>query len=143
MFAGDTAKTQGYPDDQTDHPGEEERPEERSPVTSHAFHVVSAFHASKISEKAGDSVESTSRNFVWKERCYNMTKSNSVDEEIAEVLAMSTGIPVFKLTQTETAKLLNMEDELSASRHWPSEFLPGAWHKASSGCRAVDRKSVV
>lgn len=34
------------------------------------------------------------------------------EDEIAEVLAMATGIPVFKLTQTETAKLLKMEDEL-------------------------------
>ena len=34
------------------------------------------------------------------------------DHEIAEVLAMSTGIPVVRLTQTETSKLLRMEDEL-------------------------------
>ncbi|WP_026430440.1 ATP-dependent Clp protease ATP-binding subunit [Schaalia georgiae] len=34
------------------------------------------------------------------------------DREIAEVLAMSTGIPVVRLTQTETSKLLRMEDEL-------------------------------
>ena len=34
------------------------------------------------------------------------------EDDIAEVLAMSTGIPVFKLTQTESAKLLKMEDEL-------------------------------
>ncbi|QWW19811.1 ATP-dependent Clp protease ATP-binding subunit [Schaalia sp. 19OD2882] len=34
------------------------------------------------------------------------------EDEIAQVLAMSTGIPVFKLTQTESAKLLRMEDEL-------------------------------
>ena len=34
------------------------------------------------------------------------------DQEIAEVLAMSTGIPVVRLTQTETAKLLKMEEEL-------------------------------
>ena len=34
------------------------------------------------------------------------------DQEIAEVLAMSTGIPVVRLTQTETVKLLKMEDEL-------------------------------
>ncbi len=34
------------------------------------------------------------------------------EEEIAEVLAMSTGIPVVKLTQTETTKLLHMEEEL-------------------------------
>ena len=36
-----------------------------------------------------------------------------VDEElIAEVLATATGIPVFKLTEEETARLLRMEDEL-------------------------------
>ncbi len=36
-----------------------------------------------------------------------------VDEElIAEVLAMATGIPVFKLTEEESSRLLNMEDEL-------------------------------
>ncbi|SDD40309.1 ATP-dependent Clp protease ATP-binding subunit ClpC [Sanguibacter gelidistatuariae] len=36
-----------------------------------------------------------------------------VDEDlIAEVLAMSTGIPVFKLTEEESSRLLKMEDEL-------------------------------
>ncbi len=36
-----------------------------------------------------------------------------VDEElIAEVLATSTGIPVFKLTEEESSRLLRMEDEL-------------------------------
>ena len=34
------------------------------------------------------------------------------EESIAEVLSMWTGIPVFKLTEEETAKLLNMEAEL-------------------------------
>ncbi|MBI4728277.1 MAG: ATP-dependent Clp protease ATP-binding subunit [Acidobacteria bacterium] len=34
------------------------------------------------------------------------------EEEIAEVLASWTGIPVYKLTEEETAKLLRMEDEL-------------------------------
>ncbi|MHA3700782.1 ATP-dependent Clp protease ATP-binding subunit [Jatrophihabitans sp. YIM 134969] len=34
------------------------------------------------------------------------------DEEIAEVLATWTGIPVFKLTEQETSRLLRMEDEL-------------------------------
>jgi ATP-dependent Clp protease ATP-binding subunit ClpC len=34
------------------------------------------------------------------------------DEQIAEVLAIWTGIPVFKLTEAETARLLNMEGEL-------------------------------
>ncbi|MFC4629197.1 ATP-dependent Clp protease ATP-binding subunit [Promicromonospora alba] len=34
------------------------------------------------------------------------------DELIAEVLAMSTGIPVVKLTEEESSRLLHMEDEL-------------------------------
>ena len=38
---------------------------------------------------------------------------DEVDEEaIAEVLSMWTGIPVYKLTEEETSKLLNMEGEL-------------------------------
>ena len=34
------------------------------------------------------------------------------DEQIAEVLANWTGIPVFKLTEEETTRLLRMEDEM-------------------------------
>src|SRR5699024_9200805 len=38
---------------------------------------------------------------------------STVNEEvIAEVLAASTGIPIVKLTEEESARLLNMEDEL-------------------------------
>jgi ATP-dependent Clp protease ATP-binding subunit ClpC len=38
---------------------------------------------------------------------------DEVDEEaVAEVLSIWTGIPVYKLTEEETQKLLNMEDEL-------------------------------
>src|SRR5688500_9389020 len=56
---------------------------------------------------------------------------DEVDEEaIAEVLSIWTGIPVYKLTEEETAKLLNMEGEL---------------HKRIIGqemaIKAVDRKS--
>jgi ATP-dependent Clp protease ATP-binding subunit ClpC len=42
-----------------------------------------------------------------------MDEIAEVDEElIAEVLANSTGIPVFKLTEEESSRLLKMEDEL-------------------------------
>src|SRR5919204_567200 len=34
------------------------------------------------------------------------------EEEIADIVSMWTGIPVFKLTEAETKKLLRMEDEL-------------------------------
>ena len=43
----------------------------------------------------------------------HITPEGTVDEGlIAEVLAQSTGIPVFKLTEEESAKLIFMEDEL-------------------------------
>ncbi|MGG5172508.1 ATP-dependent Clp protease ATP-binding subunit [Pseudarthrobacter sp. J1738] len=51
-----------------------------------------------------------------KERAWKsggMDDISEVDEElIAEVLANSTGIPVFKLTEEESTRLLKMEDEL-------------------------------
>jgi len=47
----------------------------------------------------------------WKAGDLDMV--TEVDEElIAEVLSTATGIPVFKLTEEETARLLHMEDEL-------------------------------
>ena len=48
---------------------------------------------------------------LWKAQGVDLF--NEVTEEsIAEILAMWTGIPVYKLTEEETAKLLRMEDEL-------------------------------
>jgi len=47
----------------------------------------------------------------WK--ATDLDKVTEVDEElIAQVLSIATGIPVFKLTEEETARLLRMEDEL-------------------------------
>jgi ATP-dependent Clp protease ATP-binding subunit ClpC len=47
----------------------------------------------------------------WK--ATDLDKVTEVDEElIAQVLSASTGIPVFKLTEEETARLLRMEEEL-------------------------------
>src|SRR5690625_2274755 len=51
------------------------------------------------------------REKAWKSG--DLDTVDEVDEDlIAEVLAMSTGIPVFKLTEAESSKLLHMEDEL-------------------------------
>jgi len=53
----------------------------------------------------------TAREKEWKSG--DMDVVAEVDEElIAEVLAIATGIPVFKLTEEETSRLLHMEDEL-------------------------------
>ncbi|HSL15042.1 MAG TPA: ATP-dependent Clp protease ATP-binding subunit, partial [Actinomycetota bacterium] len=55
--------------------------------------------------------ERTRREREWKSG--EMDILSEVDEEeIAEVLSTWTGIPVFKLTEEETEKLLRMEDEL-------------------------------
>src|SRR5205807_1892402 len=39
-------------------------------------------------------------------------RPNIGEEEIADIVSMWTGIPVFKLTEAETQKLMRMEDEL-------------------------------
>ena len=55
--------------------------------------------------------EKARREAEWKSG--DMDVIAEVDEElIAEVLAASTGIPVFKLTEEESSRLLHMEDEL-------------------------------
>ncbi len=55
--------------------------------------------------------EKAARERQWK--AGDMDVVAEVDEElIAEVLAIATGIPVFKLTEEESARLLHMEDEL-------------------------------
>ncbi len=60
-------------------------------------------------QKLGE--ERDAREQAWKDG--DMDVVSVVDEDlITEVLSMSTGIPVFKLTEAESAKLLRMEDEL-------------------------------
>ncbi|MDC5696402.1 ATP-dependent Clp protease ATP-binding subunit [Intrasporangium calvum] len=55
--------------------------------------------------------EKAEREAQWKSG--DMDVVAEVDDElIAEVLAASTGIPVFKLTEEESSRLLHMEDEL-------------------------------
>ena len=56
-------------------------------------------------------LEKAEREKTWK--AGDLDVVTEVDEElIAEVLSIATGIPVFKLTEEETARLLRMEDEL-------------------------------
>ncbi|MDO5025382.1 MAG: ATP-dependent Clp protease ATP-binding subunit [Trueperella sp.] len=55
--------------------------------------------------------ERSEKEKAWKEG--DLDEISVVDEDlITEVLSMSTGIPVFKLTEAESAKLLRMEEEL-------------------------------
>jgi len=62
-------------------------------------------------EEARLSHERAEREHAWKSG--DMDTVSEVNEElIAEVLAMSTGIPVIKLTEEESSKLLKMEEGL-------------------------------
>ncbi|MPQ98181.1 AAA domain-containing protein [Modestobacter sp. I12A-02628] len=56
-------------------------------------------------------VEKSEREKQWKAGDMDVVAEVD-DEQIAEVLANWTGIPVFKLTEEETTRLLRMEDEL-------------------------------
>src|SRR5947208_3004171 len=68
--------------------------------------------AAKLRDKEKDLLEQRGQKEAeW--RAEGVDLFNEVTEEsIAEVLALWTGIPVYKLTEEETAKLLRMEDEL-------------------------------
>src|SRR5689334_11437213 len=68
--------------------------------------------AAKLRDKEKDLLEQRGQKEAqW--RAEGVDLFNEVNEEsIAEVLALWTGIPVYKLTEEETAKLLRMEEEL-------------------------------
>ena len=79
----------------------------RRPSRSQAFD-----QAKKLAEQEKERLDrKTAMEAEW--RAEGVDLFDVVDEEvIAEVLANWTGIPVYRLTEEETAKLLRMEDEL-------------------------------
>ncbi|SDI95399.1 ATP-dependent Clp protease ATP-binding subunit ClpC [Frankineae bacterium MT45] len=83
------------------------RREKESAIDSQDFEKAASLRDNEktlIGEKAQREAE-------WKAGDLDVV-SEVDDEQIAEVLALWTGIPVFKLTEEETARLLRMEDEL-------------------------------
>ena len=83
------------------------RKDKESAIDSQDFEKAASF---RDLEKtlAGEKAEAEKN---WK--ATDLDKVTEVDEElIAQVLSIATGIPVFKLTEEETARLLRMEDEL-------------------------------
>ncbi|MGH3870528.1 MAG: ATP-dependent Clp protease ATP-binding subunit [Pseudonocardiaceae bacterium] len=66
------------------------------------------------------------------------------DEQIAEVLANWTGIPVFKLTEAETTRLLRMEDELHKriiGQHEAVKAVSKAMRRTRAGLKDPKRPS--
>src|SRR5271156_3117318 len=83
------------------------RKEKESAIDSQDFEKAAALRDTEKQLLA----KKTSREKEWK--AGDMDVVAEVNEElIAEVLATATGIPVFKLTEEESQRLLRMEDEL-------------------------------
>jgi ATP-dependent Clp protease ATP-binding subunit ClpC len=64
------------------------------------------------------------------------------EEEIADIVSMWTGIPVFKLTEAETAKLVRMEEELHKrviGQHAAVEVISKAIRRSRAGLKDPKR----
>ena len=64
------------------------------------------------------------------------------EEEIADIVSMWTGIPVFKLTEAETAKLMRMEEELHKrviGQHQAIEVISKAIRRSRAGLKDPKR----
>ncbi|MDQ2845711.1 MAG: ATP-dependent Clp protease ATP-binding subunit [Actinomycetota bacterium] len=83
------------------------RRDKESAIDSQDFEKAASLRDSEkqLISKKGD------REKAWKDGDLDVV-SEVDDEQVAEVLANWTGIPVFKLTEEETTRLLKMEDEL-------------------------------
>ena len=83
------------------------RSEKNAAVQSQEFEKAASFRDKE--QKLKEELETTKN--AWKEK-QGKTESKVTVEDIAEVVAMWTGIPVSKIAETESAKLLNMEEML-------------------------------
>ena len=86
---------------------EEIRKEKDAAVQSQEFEKAASLRDSE--QRLREQLEETKK--VWKEK-QGQENSEVTVEDVASVVASWTGIPVSKLAQTETDKLLNLEDLL-------------------------------
>jgi len=83
------------------------RHEKNAAVQSQEFEKAASFRDKE--QKMKEELEKTKTE--WKEK-QGQKESEVTVNDIAEVVAMWTGVPVAKIAETETAKLLNMEELL-------------------------------
>ncbi len=109
---------------------EQVRREKESAIESQEFEKAAALRDNerKLSNKKRELEES------WKESTDEEQPSIG-EEEIADIVSMWTGIPVFKLTEAESQKLIRMEEELH-KRVIGQEIAIGAVSKAIRRARA-------
>ncbi|EMR06360.1 Negative regulator of genetic competence ClpC/MecB [Bhargavaea cecembensis DSE10] len=83
------------------------RSEKNAAVQSQEFEKAASFRDKE--QKLKEELERTKEE--WKEK-QGKKESEVTVEDVAQVVSMWTGVPVSKIAETETAKLLNMEEEL-------------------------------
>ncbi|MET3574309.1 ATP-dependent protease ATP-binding subunit ClpC [Bhargavaea ullalensis] len=83
------------------------RSEKNAAVQSQEFEKAASFRDKE--QKLKEELEKTKEE--WKEKQGKKESEVTVDD-VAQVVSMWTGVPVSKIAETETAKLLNMEEEL-------------------------------
>lgn len=83
------------------------RSEKNAAVQSQEFEKAASYRDKE--QKMKEELETTKA--AWKEK-QGKTESEVTVNDIAEVVAMWTGVPVDKIAETESAKLLNMEEIL-------------------------------
>jgi len=113
------------------------RNEKNAAVSSQEFEKAAALRDTE--QKIKEELEQTKK--LWKEK-QGKEESKVTVEDIAEVVSMWTGIPVNKLAQEESEKLLNLEEELHkrvVGQHEAVEAISRAIRRARAGLKDPKR----
>jgi len=114
------------------------RKEKETSIEAQEFEKAAALRDKerKLTQKRRELEES------WRENEGEAEQPEIGEEEIADIVSMWTGIPVFKLTEAETAKLVRMEDELHKrviGQHPAIEAVSKAIRRARAGIKDPKR----
>ncbi|HEY5159771.1 MAG TPA: ATP-dependent Clp protease ATP-binding subunit [Gaiellaceae bacterium] len=114
------------------------RKEKESSIEAQEFEKAAALRDKerKLSQKRKELEES------WRDEEDKTEQPEVGEEEIADIVSMWTGIPVFKLTEAESQKLVHMEDELHKrviGQHPAIEAVSKAIRRARAGIKDPKR----
>jgi len=114
------------------------RKEKESSIEAQEFEKAAALRDKerKLTQKRKELEES------WREDEDAAEQPEVGEEEIADIVSMWTGIPVFKLTEAESQKLVHMEDELHKrviGQHPAIEAVSKAIRRARAGIKDPKR----
>lgn len=121
------------------------RKEKEKSIESQEFEKAAALRdQERTLQQEKKTVESEWRSSPDKGTSSENYEGNVTEEEIADVVSMWTGIPVFRLTEEETAKLLRMEEALHkriVSQDEAIQAVSKAIRRARSGLKDPRRPS--